>query len=123
MMSRYGPTMREESPALDATLSGEIGGLGGDVTLDDLFGDDWIATHTDAESIAEFIQSCDHEVEDQESFENIPDRKWDAHVATHSEFDDWRSMLSAAVETYVGIVRPTPDTVVDADEPPAEASD
>jgi hypothetical protein len=77
--------------------------------LDDLFGDDWMATHTDSESIAEFIESCDHEVEDQESFENIPEREWDDHVAAHSEFDDWRSMLSAAVESYVTVAQtPTP---------------
>lgn len=114
--------MREKPSALDA-VSGEIGGLGGDVTLDDLFGDDWMAMHTDSESIAEFIRSCDYEVEDQESFENIPDRRWDAHVAAHSEFDDWRSMLSAAVETYVGIARPTPVAGRDATDSAAEASD
>lgn len=102
--------MREDTTALEATVSGEIGGLGGDVTLNDLFGDDWMAAHTDSDSIGAFIQSCDYEVEDQESFEGIPDREWDDYVATHSEFDDWRSMLSAAVESYVGIARPgTPD--------------
>jgi hypothetical protein len=115
--------MREENSALDATFSGEIGGLGGDVTLDDLFGDDWMAMHTDSESIAAFIESCDYEVDDQESFENIPDERWDDHVAAHSQFDDWRSMLSAAVETYVGIVRPTPDAGRDANDQPAEVSD
>ncbi|QIB74707.1 hypothetical protein GL213_07280 [Halogeometricum borinquense] len=114
--------MQEERPALDATISGEIGGLGGDVTLDDLFGDDWMAAHTDSGSIAEFIESCDYEVEDQESFENIPDHEWDDHVAVHSEFDDWRSMLSAAVESYVSVARPaTPEG--GAEGPSAEASE
>jgi hypothetical protein len=114
--------MREEHSALDATVSGEIGGLGGDVTLDDLFGDDWMATHTDSESIAGFIESCSHEVEGQESFENIPEREWDDHVAAHSEFDDWRSMLSAAVESYVGVAQtPTPEG--GAGGPSAEVSE
>ncbi|SFR57693.1 hypothetical protein [Halogeometricum limi] len=112
--------MRETSPALDATVSGEIGGLGGDVTLDDLFGDEWMAAHTDSDCIADFVQSCGHEVEDQESFENIPDREWDDHVAAHSSFDDWRSMLSAAVESYVGVGR---SLAADGGHDPVEADE
>lgn len=93
--------MRQEPRAIEAAISGDIGGLGGDVTLDDLFDEEWMSDHTDAASIGAFVAESDFEVTDQESFEEIPDDEWDDHVAAHSEFDDWRQMLNAAVESYV----------------------
>ncbi|MFC7201890.1 hypothetical protein ACFQJC_00025 [Haloferax namakaokahaiae] len=83
------------------SLDVEIGGLGGDVTLADLFPPAWIQTHCDANSISEFIDSSGFEIDDQESFESIPDHEWDRHVSTCSEFEDWEAMLSAGVEQYV----------------------
>jgi hypothetical protein len=93
--------MGHETDGLETATPGRIGGLGGDVTLADLFDDEWVSAHTDASSIAEFVASCEHEVTDQSSFEEIPEEEWDDYVAAHSEFADWGEMLSAAVEEYV----------------------
>jgi hypothetical protein len=92
--------MWEEKRAVEAAISGEIGGLGGDVTLGDLFTEGWMVEHTDATSIEAFVAASDYEVTDQESFEEVPEEAWDGHVDAHTEFDDWASMLSAAVEAY-----------------------
>ncbi|KTG27156.1 hypothetical protein, partial [Haloferax profundi] len=80
------------------TLDVEIGGLGGEVTLADLFPPTWVESYSDATSIGDFVDNSGFDVSDQESFESIPTHKWDRYVDAHSEFDDWQSMLSAAVE-------------------------
>lgn len=93
--------MRQKRRAVEAAVSGEIGGLGGDVTLEDLFAEEWMREHTDAASIGAFVAEGDFGVTDQESFEAVPDEEWDDHVAENSEFGSWREMLNAAIETYV----------------------
>ncbi|KAB1188251.1 MULTISPECIES: hypothetical protein [Haloferax] len=90
-----------EAETSAAALDVEIGGLGGEVTLADLFPPSWVESRCDATSIGEFVDNSGFDVSDQESFESIPTHKWDRYVDTHSEFDDWQSMLSAAVERYV----------------------
>lgn len=90
-----------EAETSAATLDVEIGGLGGEVTLADLFPPSWVESHCDATSIGAFVVDSGFDVSDQESFESIPTHEWDRYVETHSEFDDWQSMLSAAVERYV----------------------
>ncbi|ELZ93023.1 hypothetical protein C440_12016 [Haloferax mucosum ATCC BAA-1512] len=90
-----------EAESTAATLDVEIGGLGGEVTLVDLFPSSWVETHCDATSIGEFVEESGFEVSDQESFESIPSHKWDRYVDSNTEFDDWQAMLSAGVERYV----------------------
>ncbi|MFC6824924.1 hypothetical protein [Halopelagius fulvigenes] len=93
--------MQEERRAVEAAISADIGGLGGDVTLEDLFAEEWMREHTDAPSIGAFVAEGDFDVTDQESFEEVPDEEWDDHVAANSEFESWRAMLNAAIESYV----------------------
>ncbi|RLM48657.1 hypothetical protein DVK02_18935, partial [Halobellus sp. Atlit-31R] len=90
-----------EAETAAATLDVEIGGLGGEVTLADLFPSTWVESHCDATSISEFVEQSGFEVSDQESFESIPSHKWDRYVDLHTEFDNWQAMLSAGVERYV----------------------
>jgi hypothetical protein len=115
--------MRDETDAVETATPGRIGGLGGDVTLADLFDDEWVAENTDAESIAAFVAACDHEVTDQSSFEEIPEDEWDGYVAAHSEFADWGEMLSAAVERYVSGVNAAGGDREDADGSETPAGD
>ncbi|WP_410767237.1 hypothetical protein [Haloferax sp. DFSO60] len=82
------------------SLDVEIGGLGGEVTLADLFPPTWMQAHCNASSIGEFIANSDFEIDDQESFESIPDHEWDRHVSASSEFESWEAMLSSGVEQY-----------------------
>ncbi|WP_416841204.1 hypothetical protein [Haloferax sp. DFSO52] len=114
--------MGEAEPSA-GSLDVEIGGLGGEVTLADLFPPTWVESHTDSTSIDRFVDDSEFEVSDQESFESIPTHKWDRYVDSHTEFDDWQSMLSAAVERYVLERAGTTgsDSDSDADEPDAES--
>ncbi|KAB1196068.1 MULTISPECIES: hypothetical protein [Haloferax] len=108
-----------EAETSAASLDVEIGGLGGEVTLADLFPPTWVESHTDSTSIDKFVDDSGFDVSDQESFESIPTHKWDRYVDTHTEFDDWQSMLSAAVERYV--LERTGTTDADSDEPDTES--
>ncbi|WP_396612402.1 hypothetical protein ACH9L7_03745 [Haloferax sp. S1W] len=110
-----------------ASLDVEIGGLGGEVTLADLFPPSWVDEHCDVASIDEFVAESGFDVTDQESFESIPDHEWNRHVETHSTFDDWEAMLSAGVEHYVsarnGDTDAAADTETDSAESAADAND
>ncbi|CQR49752.1 MULTISPECIES: hypothetical protein [Haloferax] len=90
-----------EAETTAATLDVEIGGLGGEVTLADLFPSSWVESHCQAASISEFLEESGFAVEDQDSFESIPPHEWDRYVESNTEFDDWQGMLSAGVERYV----------------------
>lgn len=116
--------MRQERRAIGAAICEDIGGLGGDVTLEDLFAEEWMAEYTDAASIGAFVAESDFEVTDQESFEGIPDAAWDDHVAAHSEFDSWPEMLNAAVESYVRtrLLDSKTRTAFDPDAAPRDAA-
>ncbi|MFC7127789.1 hypothetical protein [Haloferax chudinovii] len=90
-----------EAETTAATLDVEIGGLGGEVTLADLFPSPWVESHCQAASISEFLEESGFAVADQDSFESIPTHEWDRYVESNTEFDDWQAMLSAGVERYV----------------------
>ncbi|ELZ99414.1 hypothetical protein [Haloferax sulfurifontis] len=90
-----------EAETTAATLDVEIGGLGGEVTLADLFPSSWVESHCQAASISEFLEESGFAVADQDSFESIPTHEWDRYVESNTEFDDWQEMLSAGVERYV----------------------
>ncbi|EMA04660.1 hypothetical protein [Haloferax denitrificans] len=90
-----------EAETTAAALDVEIGGLGGEVTLADLFPSPWVESHCQAASISEFLEESGFAVADQDSFESIPTHEWDRYVESNTEFDDWQEMLSAGVERYV----------------------
>ncbi|ELZ54878.1 MULTISPECIES: hypothetical protein [unclassified Haloferax] len=90
-----------EAETTAATLDVEIGGLGGEVTLADLFPSPWVESHCEAASISEFLEESGFAVADQDSFESIPTHELDRYVDANTEFDDWQGMLSAGVERYV----------------------
>ncbi|MFK5604750.1 MULTISPECIES: hypothetical protein [unclassified Haloferax] len=90
-----------EAETTAATLDVEIGGLGGEVTLADLFPSPWVESHCEAASISEFLEESGFAVADQDSFESIPTHELDRYVDANTEFDDWQAMLSAGVERYV----------------------
>lgn len=113
MQSDKGADMGEAEDR-PASLDVAIGGLGGEVTLADLFPPSWVDSHCDATSIDEFVAASGFEVTDQESFESIPDHEWNRHVEANSTFDDWESMLSAGVEHYVSERGEEADEAADA---------
>ncbi|POG56316.1 hypothetical protein [Haloferax marisrubri] len=102
-----------EAETTAATLDVEIGGLGGEVTLADLFPSSWVESHCQAASISEFLEESGFAVADQESFESIPTHELDRYVDANTEFDDWQAMLSAGVERYVLEQAGTGDTAAD----------
>jgi hypothetical protein len=106
---------------LASEVTDAMGGLGGAISLDDLFPERWMDAHTDAESIDAFILESDFDVESPESFRDIPDYEWDRYVASRSEFEDWSEMVSAALEEYLSNVGPATST--DAAEAAHDAAD
>ncbi|ELZ67993.1 hypothetical protein C5B91_10665 [Haloferax sp. Atlit-10N] len=109
-----------EAETTAATLDVEIGGLGGEVTLADLFPSSWVESHCQAASISEFLEESGFAVADQESFESIPAHELDRYVDANTEFDDWQEMLSAGVERYVleqaGSDGPAADAAAEVDD-------
>lgn len=71
--------------------------LGGALDLRELFPSEWMRTHTEYERIDAFIADGDGIPATRES-ERRP--AWNEHVASTSEFDDWKEMLGEALDDY-----------------------
>lgn len=46
------------------------------------------------------LEASEWKVESVEDFEGIPEDEWDRFVAATTEFPNWESMLSSAVQRY-----------------------
>ncbi len=106
---------------LASEVTNAMGGLGGAISLDDLFPERWMDEHTDAESIEAFVLESDFDVESPEPFQDIPDYEWDRYVASRTEFEDWSEMVSAALEEY--LANAAPAASADSPEAAHEAAD
>lgn len=71
------------------------------VTFSELFPEDFMATHSDFESIEEFFNESPWEIETNADFKRIPESKFDAYVDKHTGFSNWDAMLSAAAREWV----------------------
>jgi hypothetical protein len=71
-----------------------------DVPIVELFPPDFMATHTEFDSIAEFFESSPWEVESRLDFEAIPEDNLDGYVDRHTGFNSWESMLSAGAREW-----------------------
>lgn len=71
-------------------------GLGGAVTVEELFPDEWVRGHTTFEDAEAFLAG-----DDAPGGPTGPgDDGWDDYVAETTKFEDWSGMLSAALSTY-----------------------
>ncbi len=75
------------------------------ISFEELFPPSFTRKYTDAKNMYEFIRNSglipkDKENITQELFENIPDKEFDEHVKSHSRFNSWEEMQSAAVKEW-----------------------
>lgn len=72
------------------------------VSFSDIFPDDFMQTYTDFESIHNFFDESPWDVESEADFARIPQDAFDKFVDTHTGFNSWEAMLSAAVREWIG---------------------
>lgn len=84
-----------------AGVATRLGGLGGEVTLADLFPSAWMHGNTEFDSFDQMLESSGYDVTCETDFRGIPDHEWDEFVVRHTSFGSWREMLATAMDQYV----------------------
>jgi hypothetical protein len=70
-------------------------------TQQEMFTDEWMADHTDFDSIEAFLAAGTWEVAPEEGLWDVPTDELDEHAAANSEFDSWEAMSQAAGEAWL----------------------
>jgi len=70
------------------------------VSFAELFSPAFMEEHTQLESFEELFKRGGFTVSSPEDFEAIPEDEWDAVVAAHTEFEDWKAMQEAAAAAW-----------------------
>ena len=83
-------------------LEHRMEGISGEheVAISELFPPEFMATHTEFDSLEGMFSASGFRVETAEDFKRIPDEQWDNFVRSHTEFANWREMLSAGSEEW-----------------------
>lgn len=71
------------------------------VSLESLFPDEFISTHTEYATLEDFLASSGFDTSSQEAFEAISADEWDAYVKSESDFSSWQEMMESAVVLWV----------------------
>jgi hypothetical protein len=66
-----------------------------EIPLSELFPPDFMASHTEFDSLEGMFSASGFRVQTAEDFKKIPGDQWDTFVRNHTEFADWREMLRA----------------------------
>src|SRR5690606_33832611 len=72
--------------------------LEGNVTLDELFTDDFMQRYSRYETMSSFFSACG--ISSAEEFQAFPDAKLDVFVKANSDFKSWEEMKSTAAAEY-----------------------
>ncbi|MBS79025.1 hypothetical protein [Variovorax sp.] len=70
------------------------------IPFSELLSAEFLAENTRFTSLEQLFASGGFKVETREDLESIPDEQLDAHVRANSSFEDWRSMMSAALARW-----------------------
>jgi hypothetical protein len=70
------------------------------VSFTELFPEAFLSRHSKYSSVNELFENSGFKINSQDDFGKIPDDKWDEYIRSVSDFDDWQSMLSAAMEEW-----------------------
>ncbi|MDV7144653.1 hypothetical protein R3X27_18390 [Tropicimonas sp. TH_r6] len=71
------------------------------VSLIDLLTDDFMAEHTDLDSIGALFALAGEQEVSEDALARIPDEFWEGLVRAHSGFESWSDMFTAATQTLV----------------------
>jgi hypothetical protein len=102
---------RSESATAELT-----GGLGGAISLTELFPAAWVQLHTNAADIEEFLFGSEHPVDSVTSLDEVPDHEWNRYVQSNADFGSWSEMVSTAVEQYLARSADAETAAVDASD-------
>lgn len=72
-----------------------------EVSVDDLFTEQFMREHTEVTSFEEFVERSQWEVESEEDFEAIPEDEFDTYVSNNSDFDSWEDMYGTAATEWM----------------------
>lgn len=71
------------------------------VSFSELFPPKFMKEHTHFDTFESLVDASGFKVESQIDFELIPDKEWDVFIKTHSQFADWKEMLTTAGQEYM----------------------
>lgn len=71
------------------------------ISFSELFSYEFMSENTNFDSIQEFFQNADIQVNNQEEFQELNERILDDAVVRFSQFSSWDEMLHEAGTTYV----------------------
>lgn len=66
------------------------------VSFGELFTDSFMQKHSKFSSFEKFANAGGFDVSSSEAFEAIPDKEWNAWIATSSDLSDWKEMQQTA---------------------------
>lgn len=72
----------------------------GNIPLEKLFHNSFMAKHSNSNSFAEFMEKGNFQADTLREINNIQDELFDRHVARETEFADWQAMLNTANKEY-----------------------
>lgn len=70
------------------------------VPISELLTPSFMQRYTSFPTFAAMLEASGFRAETQAEFDAIPNDKWDAFIATQSQFSDWQSMLSKAAKEW-----------------------
>lgn len=96
----------EEGPSAEETAADLADGLEdisqqSQSTQQEMFTDEWVATHTDFDSIEAFLEAGPWDVAPEEGIWDVPVDLLDAHAREHSEYNTWEEMSQAAGQEWL----------------------
>lgn len=71
------------------------------VSFGELFTSKFMQHHTQFDSLDDFFEAGNLDIQSQEEFEAIPDDVLDKHVVSYTNFSSWQEMLDTASSEYV----------------------
>lgn len=70
------------------------------VPVSELLTDAFVSQHTSFSSTDKMFAASGFTIKTQEDFAAIPDAEWDDYIRSISSFNDWQSMLHAAMQEW-----------------------
>ena len=71
------------------------------IPFTELFTVEFMREYTIYSTFDELLEAGGFEVNSEEDFNNIPDDKFDEHIASSTQFNKWEDMLSEAGTHYI----------------------
>ena len=71
------------------------------ISMRELFSDEFISSHSKFESLAQFMQATGFELQTQKDLVKISPKQWNDFTKNHTQFNSFEEMKTAAIEQLV----------------------